>query len=109
MARHERQRGARVHEYAGHRAETNRPAKSTKPKWRPHKSKTRLEEPTAVMVGQPAPGLIPHERPPEEGIVEPIAVAERRPAHPNAIGLPTVTVPSHGKPGAVGVQIAEAG
>src|SRR5713101_1512228 len=109
MRRYERQRGAGVNKHTGHRAKPDRSAHSAKTKRRPKKSKSRLEEPSAVMKRQPAPGLIPQECPSEERIIKPVTVTEWRPAHADPVGPPTVAVTANGKPRAVSVEIGKPG
>src|SRR5271170_1700723 len=58
----------------------------------PNPAEAGLENPAAVVVGEPAPRLIANEAPTERGILKPATTRKRAPAETNAIGTPAVTV-----------------
>src|SRR5580698_11112573 len=58
---------------------------------RPKPAERGIEEPAAVVIRRPTPGLIADERHSDRRIVEPVAAVERRPAETDAVGTPAVS------------------
>src|SRR5277367_4555957 len=73
----------------------------------PNPTEARLENPAAVVVREPAPGLIADESPAECGVLKPATTRKRAPAKADAVRTPAVTVAADGKPRTVGVEVSE--
>src|SRR5271163_4452231 len=84
-------------------------AAATKIAGNPDPAEAGVENPAAVVVREPAPGLIANEAPAECGILKPATARKRTPAKADAVGTPAVTVAADGEPRAVGVEVAESG
>jgi len=64
----------------------------------PDPAEAGLENPSAVVVWEPAPGLIANEAPAECGILKPTTARKRTPAKADAVGTPAVSVAADGEP-----------
>src|SRR4029077_18255485 len=78
--------------------------------WRPNPTQAGMENPTAVVIRQPAPRLTADESPASERWVEiPLTHLKRIPTKRNAIRPPAITEAVNGIPSAVSIEITETG
>ncbi len=70
---------------------------------RPQPAKHRIKNPSAVMIWQPAPGLVADERRAENRIHEPTAVRERGPSETHTVGSPAIALADDRVPRTVGI------
>src|SRR4029434_10357769 len=105
MPRNDSHRTPRPHPHARHRSPAPHATCSKRARGTPHPSHARPEQPSAVVIGQPAPHLAADEAPSKQRVEVPRTVIEWRPAKANAIRPPAISVSRYGKPRAIGVQV----
>jgi hypothetical protein len=67
----------------------------------------RVEEPSTIVIGGPAPRLIADPSGAEKRIRNPLAICERGPAKPDTERPPTVSISAAIGKGAIGIQVGE--
>src|SRR5579859_4881925 len=107
MQRNDAERAAVANPYGRRRPVIHRPAK-TKASGRPHPPVKRRENPSAIVLRQPAPRRRTYKRIAKKRILVPTAVTEGRPAEAHAERPPAVTIAAHRKPRTVCVEITKA-